>query len=528
MRTFRYTLIYLAVCLASFTLYSYAQDISTDFVPGEIIVKFKPGTGKNQKNDAIKDIIGGNAISADNVKEFKIVPGLHKISTNLDTQQAISILEKNPNVEYAEPDFILTADIIPDDTDFNQLWGLNDVGDSSPDNDINGPEAWDIFTGSPDLVIAIIDTGIDDNHPDLNGNMWINPGEIPADGIDNDGNGFVDDIHGWDFCNNDNDPFDDNSHGTHVAGTVCAEGNNDQGVVGVNWQCKLMAIKFLCSNGSGTTSGAISAIQYADIMGVKISNNSWGGGGFSQALFDAIQNAGLNNGHIFVAAAGNSNQNTDIIPHFPSSYNLDNIISVAAITDSGAKASFSSFGANTVDLGAPGNLILSTAPGNNYSLKSGTSMATPHVAGVVALVYGLLSQIDPNVSYQTVIQTIYDNVKPLSSMNGITVTGGIVDAFSSLASTPTDPQCSDGMDNDGDLLIDLEDPDCVDSNDNDESPDICCLVAQPPPPPPVGGACLGSCGTRAPGGCWCDNLCQGFGDCCADVCTDCSSLTFCN
>jgi len=438
-------------------------------------------------------------------------------------------LEKNPNVEYAEPDYILTADIIPNDSSFNQLYGLHDVGDSSPDNDINGPEAWDIFTGSADLVIAIIDSGVDYNHPDLNNNMWVNPDEIPSDGIDNDGNGYVDDIYGYDFCNNDPNPFDDNSHGTHVAGTVCSEGNNNQGVVGVNWQCKLMALKFLCSNGGGSTSDAISAIQYANDKGVKISSNSWGGSGFSQAMNDAIQNAGLSNGHIFVAAAGNSNQNTDSSPHYPSSYNLDNIISVASITDSGAKSSFSSYGANTVDIGAPGSSIYSTTPGNNYSFKSGTSMATPHVAGVVALVYGYLSQIDPNVSSQTVIQTIYDNVKPLSSLNGITVTGGIVDAFASLTALPIDPQCNDDMDNDEDGATDYpDDPDCLNENDNDESPDVCCLVA--PPPPPVGGECSGECGGQAPSGCWCDNQCQQFGDCCGGpdaACIDCSSLSFC-
>jgi len=526
MKTFRLTLIYLVVCFASFTLYSFAQDISTDFVPGEIVVKFKPGTGKKQKNDAIKDVIGENAISADNVKEFKIVPGLLKISSNLDTQKAISILEKNPNVEYAEPDYILTADILPNDTSFNQLWGLNDVGDSSPNNDLNGPEAWDIYTGSAGLVIAIIDTGVDYNHPDLNDNMWKNPGEIPADGIDNDGNGFVDDIYGYDFCNNDANPFDDNSHGTHVAGTVCAEGNNDQGVVGVNWQCKLMALKFLCANGSGSTSNAIAAIQYANDMGVKISNNSWGGSGSSQALSDAIQNTALTNGHIFVAASGNSNNNTDTSPHYPSSYSLDNIISVASIDDNGAKSSFSNYGANTVDLGAPGGSIYSTAPGNSYSFKSGTSMATPHVTGVVALVYGYISQFNPNINYQSVIQTIYNNVKPLSSMNSITVTGGIVDAFSSLASIPIDFQCSDGIDNDSDGWIDYPaDPECIDSDDNDESPDICCLVTTTPTP---SGACANQCGGQAPSGCWCDNLCEGFGDCCSAVCTDCSSLNFCS
>ena len=239
-------------------------------------------------------------------------------------------------------------------------------------------------------MVAIIDTGIDYTHPDLAANIWTNPGEIAGDGIDNDGNGYVDDVHGYDFVNNDGDPMDDHFHGTHTAGTVGAVGNNGVGVTGVNWQVKLMALKFLGASGSGSVSGAVSALEYAVTMGVRLSNNSWGGGGYSQALYDAIKNSQVI-GHVFVAAAGNSGVNSDLQPAYPASYDLDNIISVAAIDSSDNLASFSNRGVVTVDLAAPGVAVLSTVLGGGYASYSGTSMATPHVTGAAALALGLSS-----------------------------------------------------------------------------------------------------------------------------------------
>ena len=221
-------------------------------------------------------------------------------------------------VASVEPDFVIAPTIAPNDPTFSQLWGLNNVGQSGgvANADINAPEAWNTTTGSRTVVVAVIDTGIDYTHPDLAANAWHNPGEVAGDGIDNDGNGYVDDVYGWDFANNDSNPMDDNGHGTHVSGTIGAVGNNGVGVAGVNWQVSIMGLKFLSGAGSGSTSGAIAAINYATRMrrdfGINIvaSNNSWGGGGFSTSLRDAIE-AGGRAGILFVAAAGNEAGNND-------------------------------------------------------------------------------------------------------------------------------------------------------------------------------------------------------------------------
>ncbi len=391
-----------------------------DFVPGSVLVRFKPGASENLKAQA------GVKINALKRRQFTIVEGLEQLNfSQFTVEEAIALLEKLPFVEYAEPDFVITLNnTIPNDSGFSNLWGLN----QSSDIDIDAPEAWDLFTGDPSFVVAIIDTGIDINHPDLASNIWTNPGEIPNNGLDDDLNGFVDDVHGWDFANNDNNPYDGHGHGTHVAGTVCSVGNNVIGTVGVVWGCKLMPLKFISDSGDGTASDAVRAIEYATNMGIKVSNNSWGDDNFSQSIYDAINNS-KSVGHIFVAAAGNENINTDFAPqHYPSSFNLDNIISVAAIDINGNRASFSNWGVSSVDLGAPGVNIYSTLPNNSYEKGSGTSMATPHVTGVVALVYALR----PNWSYTEVRTQIFGNVLPLGSMSGITATGGIVNAFKAI------------------------------------------------------------------------------------------------
>ncbi|MFM7137894.1 MAG: S8 family peptidase, partial [Planctomycetota bacterium] len=296
----------------------------------------------------------------------------------------------SPIVSYVEPDFVIAPAAIPNDPSFGSLWGLHNIGQSGglADADIDAPEAWETTTGSRSVVIAVIDTGVDYGHRDLAANAWRNSGEIAGDGVDNDGNGFVDDLFGWDFANRDADPMDDNGHGTHVAGTIGAVGGNGTGVAGVNWQVSIMALKFLTGSGSGSTSGAIGAINYATRMrrdfGVNVvaTNNSWGGGGFSTSLRDAIA-AGGRAGILFIAAAGNDGTDNDVEPHYPSNYTDDAVISVAATDRSNRLASFSNFGVTSVDVSAPGVSITSTLPGNRYGSYSGTSMATPHVAGVV-------------------------------------------------------------------------------------------------------------------------------------------------
>jgi len=392
------------------------SDPSAAYVPDSLLVRFQPGATAAEKAQVHTSL--GVRVK----HEYSLVSGLEnwELPPGLSVSQAQQALQHNPNVLYAEPDYIVSADVTPNDPLWGNLYGIGKI---------NAPAAWDTFTGDANFVVAIIDTGIVYNHPDLAANMWHNPGEIAGNGLDDDGNGYIDDVYGWDFANNDSDPFDGHSHGTHTAGTVGAVGNNSVGVAGVNWNVKLAALKFLSDSGSGSTSDAVLAVQYAVREGIKVSNNSWGGGGYSQALYDAI-NAAKSVGHIFVAAAGNSGTNNDTTPFYPASYNLDNVISVAATDSVDAKASWSNYGLSSVDLGAPGVSIYSTLPGG-YGTMSGTSMACPHVAGVAALVYGY----HPGWTYQQVRNSIFNTVRPVSSLSGITVTGGVVNAAAALGAT---------------------------------------------------------------------------------------------
>jgi subtilisin family serine protease len=355
-------------------------------------------------------------------------------------EETISAYINNPSIQYMERDSIITVPDVkktsstqenlatitpqtttPNDPSYPLLWGLNNTGQTGgkPDADIDAPEAWDIQTGNPNLPIGVIDSGVDYTHPDLVGNIWTNPGEIAGDGIDNDSNGYTDDVHGWDFAYGDNDPMDVDGHGTHVAGTIAGKGNNGVGVTGVAWNAKIVILRFLDDSGSGSTSNAILAIEYATAKGVKLTNNSWGGGGYSQALYDAINTAGKQGG-LFIAAAGNSSLNNDIIPAYPASYNLPNIISVASTTDTDGVSFFSNYGRTSVDLGAPGSEIYSTTPGGNYDTYSGTSMASPHVTGAAALVW---SQ-NPTWTAAQVKNRLLQTTDPLSALRRKTVSGG--------------------------------------------------------------------------------------------------------
>jgi len=416
-----------------------------DFVAGEVIVKFKPGADTASINSAQETL---NATVVETTQTL----GIQRLELNeITVEEAISNFNTNAaladTIEYIEPNFIYqTTDTVPNDPRYDELYGLNNTGQTGgiEDADIDAPEAWDIQTGN-DVVIGVIDTGVDYNHPDINDNMWTNPGETPDNGIDDDGNGFVDDFYGYDFVNEDGDPFDDNSHGTHVAGTIAAEGNNNTGVTGVNWDAQIMGLKFLSAGGSGTTFDAIEAIEYGILNGAQLTNNSWGGGGFSLALQDAIAAAG-EAGQLFVAAAGNFGQNNDVSPFYPASYDLDNIISVAATDDRDQKAGFSHFGATSVDLGAPGVSTLSTVPGNSYGFKSGTSMATPHVSGAVGLI---LSQ-NPELTSSEIKELILNTTDEIPALTGITVSDGRLNAFNALGELTPAP---DIIGTDGDDVL---------------------------------------------------------------------------
>jgi subtilisin family serine protease len=405
-----------------------------DYIPDEVIVKIKPGANLSAISSARADL----GIS---VLETTQTLGIQRWNiSEPSVREAIATVSENPAladaIEYIEPNFIYrTTETIPNDPRFNELWGLNNTGQTggTPDADIDAPEAWDIQTGN-DVVIGVIDTGVDYNHPDLNDNMWTNPGETPGNGIDDDGNGYVDDFYGYDFVNEDSDPFDDNRHGTHVSGTIAAEGNNGTGVTGVNWNAQIMGLKFLDAGGFGNTFDAIQSVEYATRNGAQLTSNSWGGGGFSEALREAIAASG-EAGQLFVAAAGNFSNDNDSFPFYPASYNLDNIISVAATDDRDRLADFSNFGVTTVDLGAPGVNTLSTLPGGNYGLLSGTSMATPHVSGVVSL---LLSQ-DPGLSAQDIKDLILRTTDPLPALAGRTVSGGRLNASNALSEVTPAP-----------------------------------------------------------------------------------------
>src|SRR6266540_429935 len=284
-------------------------------------------------------------------------------------------------------------------------------------------QIWGVSTGSRNVVVGVIDTGVDFGHPDLAPTMWINPGEdcpgCRANGVDDDGNGYVDDWRGWDFVNHDNDPFDDAGHGTHVAGTIGAAGNNGIGISGVNWNVSIMALKFLSASGTGSTADAVSAILYASAEGAVVTNNSWGGEDFSQALRDAIAAADAS-GSLFVAAAGNSFADTDTEPNYPSSFDLPNVVSVAATDASDRRAWFSNYGRRTVDLGAPGTNIYSTWPGRSYRYEDGTSMATPHVSGAAALAKAAF----PDATAVGLKALLLRTVDPNSALAASSTTGG--------------------------------------------------------------------------------------------------------
>lgn len=334
--------------------------------------------------------------------------------------EACSKLKReNPTFDLTcEPNYIVEATRGTDDPYLGSLWGMSAI---------NAPGAWDISTGSSGVTVAVIDTGIEYTHPDLAANIAINAAEVPSNGLDDDQNGFVDDVYGYDFINNDANPMDDNFHGTHCAGTIGAVGNNGLGVVGVAWNVKVMPVKVLSGTGSGSVATVAAGINYAVSRGVKIVSMSLGTTSYSQTLEDALKNA-KQHGTLIVAAAGNSGQNSDLYPIYPAASTQDNVISVAASTQTDGLASFSNFGANSVDIAAPGVSILSTTLSQGYAYASGTSMATPHVAGMAAI----LASVNSSLSYADIKAALLRGVDTSSAFSGKMTSGGRANLYRSL------------------------------------------------------------------------------------------------
>ncbi|MBT4760217.1 MAG: S8 family serine peptidase [Bdellovibrionaceae bacterium] len=408
------------------TQYTFANVEQFEAVPGEYVVKLKNDvkslTDLNLEKFATQ---GVRVISEENNTILVKREFLEK------TQFALTALNNQPEIEYAEPNYIYRTNRLPDDPELSKLWGLVNKGNALAGVDIGAEQAWDIQTGSKKVIVAVIDTGVDYTLSDLSPNMWTNDAELNGEaGKDDDGNGYIDDVYGYDFANTDSDPIDDHGHGSHCSGTIGAKGNDGKGLVGVAWNVRIMALKFLTKSGSGSLEGALKSIDYASKMGANIMSNSWGGGSHSQALEDAIKRAS-DAGALFVAAAGNHSGDNDAKPTYPATYDVENVVSVAAIDNNGRLAGFSCYGQKTVDVAAPGVGILSSTPGG-YKSWSGTSMATPHVSGIAAL---LLSEF-PEMTHKEIKERLIATAKPLSQLRVKTVAGGVANAYYALLNEP--------------------------------------------------------------------------------------------
>ena len=385
-------------------------------VPGELLVRFKADASQSAINSS-NESVGANVAT-----RFRGDPQLYlvRLPDGIDNASGMQLYNNLGSVEYVEENLLYEAVAIPNDPFFPQQYGPMKI---------SAPDAWDITVGSSSVIIADTDTGMDYNHPDLNGNLWVNLGEICDNGIDDDGNGYIDDCIGWDFAADNNNPIDINGHGSNTAGIIGAVGNNGVGVAGVMWTTQLMVLKI--GNSPFPTAAIILAIDYAWQNGARAINASWGGGGFSTSLRASIERAS-NAGVLFIAAAGNNGRNIDVTPFYPASYDVPNIIAVANTTSTDALNAGSNYGANTVHLGAPGTSVLNTYRNGGYARYTGTSQAAPHVTGTVGLIYS----VNPNLSAADVKNIILSSVDPIPSLQGRTITGGRLNAGAAVLSTP--------------------------------------------------------------------------------------------
>jgi subtilisin family serine protease len=426
-----------------------------EVVPGEMIVKLNPGMEAGLMGDFASEY-GAKVVEKFDLPQsmFKSFDGdliRIKLPAGISYQEATAAMQDDSRVAYAEPNLVYHLDGAEQEQDQGQqpprdpsspndldgkLWGLNNTGQTGgkAGAHVSAKDAWKIQTGNGNdngPLIAVIDTGIDYNHPDLKANMWTNPGEIAGDGIDNDNNGVIDDVHGYNAFADSGDPLDGHSHGTHCAGTIGGVGNNGEGVTGVMQDANLMAVKIFSDSGSTSVDAIVRGIAYSAKMGADITSNSWGGGRRSEAIYDAFRT----NDALHVIAAGNSNYDNDKRDNFPSNYDLDNIVAVAATNHNDERASFSQWGASTVDVAAPGRDIYSTVPDNKYASYSGTSMATPHVSGGA----GLIMSEYPEASNAEVKNRLIFGSDRVANLNDISVSDGRVNFASSLENDTTAP-----------------------------------------------------------------------------------------
>lgn len=416
---------------------------ATEVVPGEFLVQFKKNVHFVQEQYLL------NTISIAQVVEVSKETHLYKIRRpSIESMEgSLEILSSIKQIGRVEPNKYWKLRRMPQDPVFHRLWGLNNIGQETTGDtpsikgvigvDIDILRVWETNTGSRNVKVAVIDTGINYNHADLKQNIWTNYAELDGwPGQDDDNNGCIDDIHGCDFVHDTGDPMDDDGHGTHVAGTIGAVANNNVGVAGIAWEVTLIPVKFIDDQDRGTTENAIRAIDYAVKAGARILSNSWGDDQGSDFLKQSIERA-ERAGALFVVACGNDSRDNDVIFDYPSSYEVDNIIAVAAVDNSGDLASFSNYGKKSVDIAAPGSNVMSTyydpkLPGLTYDSQSGTSMATPHVSGVAALMLAKNQTLTP----QLMKKIIMDSARPMPALKGKVLSNGMLNAYEALKLVP--------------------------------------------------------------------------------------------
>lgn len=402
--------LFIAIWLGS-QLLAPVSSIASDLDPStkkEFILRFKKDLNEQQRKNILEEF-RANKLKASKQNELISDDSIQEPMSFCDRLEPYGVLD------ICEPNFEVETTDVPNDDKFELQKNLSQQNNA----DIDAPEAWEITTGANQYVVAVVDTGLDYTHPDIAPNAWVNPFEIPGNGIDDDGNGYVDDIHGINVITGSGDPMDDNGHGTHVAGIIGAKGNNGEGISGIAWNTKIIGVKFLDAGGGGGTFNAIKGIEYLiDLkhkgVNIVVANNSWAGLGKSTALENVIKEA-YEAGILFVAAAGNSASNNDNIKFYPASYKVPNVISVAALDTSNNLAIFSNYGVGSVHIAAPGTLIVSAYPGGYYAYLSGTSQAAPHVSGAALLAKAAF----PGASVSELKSRILTSAKPLSTLNGL-------------------------------------------------------------------------------------------------------------